>query len=245
MKSPYQDKLQEYTGALNTRIKAAGFSCAIDPDSWQEFSVKVLVYDKQGANTGSLRVYYAPARKRFTLDTRKLNDLSLQQLINGNTVSEPKNKVKTDSKKSVSANSPAQQPCTYIAYVDGSWINGITGYGLVILKDNQKIFEDSGTVENPLYQEARQVAGELFAVGKVIQWCTKHNITQIQICFDYAGIEAWATGKWKAKQILTQRYAAFIKGCGINIVWKKIAAHTGVEWNEYADSLAKKGTQPQ
>jgi ribonuclease HI len=128
------------------------------------------------------------------------------------------------------------------AYVDGSYIAGNVGYGLAIINDDVLVFEDFGSVNNPEYLEARQVAGELMAVGKVVQWCKQHGHASITIHYDYAGIREWALGNWRAKQALTQRYAQFMALSGLLINWNKIQAHTGDHWNEYVDKLAKKGT---
>ena len=51
----------------------------------------------------------------------------------------------------------------------------------------------------------------------------------------------WATGGWRAKNDLTQKYAEFMKNHGrvMDISFKKIAAHTGDKYNEEADQLAK------
>ncbi|MBK9249883.1 MAG: ribonuclease H [Ignavibacteria bacterium] len=127
-------------------------------------------------------------------------------------------------------------------YVDGSFIDGRVGYGLVIIRNGELVGEFSGSVENEDYTKARQVAGELYAVGKALQWCKIHGELTATIYYDYTGIECWATGKWKAKLPLTQRYTAFVRSSGIKISWQKVAAHTGDFWNERADELAKQGT---
>lgn len=59
--------------------------------------------------------------------------------------------------------------------------------------------------------------------------------------YDYLGIEKWSTGEWKAKKDLTKDYAAFMQKYMkiINIEFEKVKAHTGVEFNEEADRLAK------
>jgi ribonuclease HI len=101
------------------------------------------------------------------------------------------------------------------------------------------VAEFSGKVLDPDYQHARQVAGELMAVGKVIQWCLAQQQNRIAIYYDYEGIEHWVTGKWKAKQLLTQRYRDYVQKSGVSIQWVKVTAHTGDYWNEYVDQLAK------
>ncbi|MDX2063871.1 MAG: RNase H family protein [Bacteroidia bacterium] len=126
-------------------------------------------------------------------------------------------------------------------YVDGSWVAGGVGYGLVILEGDTIRFEACGPISEADSAGTRQVAGELFAVGHALRWCKAQGIGQVGVYYDYYGIEKWATGEWKAKQPLTQRYREFVRGCGITIRWHKIEAHSGNRWNDYVDGLAKRG----
>ena len=63
----------------------------------------------------------------------------------------------------------------------------------------------------------------------------------MNICYDYSGIEMWATGEWKTNNELTMKYARAMQEWGekISIMFQKVAAHTGVEYNEAVDQLAK------
>ena len=74
-----------------------------------------------------------------------------------------------------------------------------------------------------------------------VKWSAVNGYSAVEICYDYKGIEMWATGGWKAKNDLTQKYAAFMREIGkrIRITYRKIAAHTGDKYNEEADKLAK------
>ena len=74
-----------------------------------------------------------------------------------------------------------------------------------------------------------------------MNWAVEHGYQAVTIYYDYEGIEKWANGIWKANKPGTKRYQAFIaqKREDINIFFKKVAAHTGVEYNELADQLAK------
>ena len=51
----------------------------------------------------------------------------------------------------------------------------------------------------------------------------------------------WATGQWKTNNPLTKAYAGEMQNLSnkISIFFHKVAAHTGVEYNELADKLAK------
>lgn len=129
----------------------------------------------------------------------------------------------------------------YEIYVDGSFINGATGYGAVILKNGKVVDELSGLVQSSEVSGTRQVAGELIAAKESLKWCLTHSVTEVSIYFDYLGIQKWATGEWKTNQPLTKQYARFVAECPIKIRWHKVASHTGDRWNDRADALAKQG----
>lgn len=228
MKSPHESVLRKKVKELEAQISSHQFALLIAEEKWQEFAVTLECF-KAGNPIGLLRIYYAPSKKTFRFDIRSLKDSELQSLLGSNHTQKTTNSHRNHD--------------GIHAYVDGSYIAGKVGFGLAIIKDDRLIFEDSGSVNNPEYLEARQVAGELMAVGKVVQWCKQHGHRTITIHYDYAGIREWAIGAWKAKQVLTQRYAHFIRNCGLSITWNKITAHTGDHWNEYVDNLAKQGTK--
>jgi viroplasmin and RNaseH domain-containing protein len=129
----------------------------------------------------------------------------------------------------------------YEIYVDGSYMNGATGFGAVILKDGRVVDELCGAVDAAEVNNTRQIAGELIAVREALNWCVEHAINAVSIYYDYLGIEKWATGKWKTNQPLTKDYARFVGECPIKVRWHKVDSHTGDRWNDRADALAKKG----
>jgi len=126
-------------------------------------------------------------------------------------------------------------------YVDGSFINGATGYGAVVLDNGKVVDELLGTVDASEVNDTRQVAGELAAVKKALNWCCEHSVDEVSIYYDYLGIEKWATRQWKTNQPLTKDYARFVGECPIKIHWHKVDSHTGNRWNDRADALAKQG----
>jgi ribonuclease HI len=128
-------------------------------------------------------------------------------------------------------------------YVDGSWMNGSVGYGFVVLQENLKVHEGNGHIPNRFTEGTRQVAGELFAVGKAIEWCKNNHIDEVTIFYDYMGVEMWARGLWKANLSLTRRYKTFVQNSGLKITWKKVKSHTGDKFNDMADDLAKMGAK--
>ena len=74
-----------------------------------------------------------------------------------------------------------------------------------------------------------------------MKWAMKNGYSEIEICYDYQGIEKWAVGEWKTNHILTQKYAQFMAKSGENvrIDFRKVKAHSGNYYNEQADKLAK------
>lgn len=128
----------------------------------------------------------------------------------------------------------------YQAYVDGSYLDGSVGYGAVLLRGETVVQEFSGAVTEHI--ESRQVAGELVATITILDYCVENSIKEVEIFYDYKGIEQWATGGWKANKPLTQRYAATVRQSRVQVRWHKVKSHSGNAWNDRADELAKKGT---
>lgn len=130
-----------------------------------------------------------------------------------------------------------------VAYVDGSFSKelGKYSFGCVIIKPDGGIIRESGNGDNPESIELRNVTGEMLGAMYAVKWCEVNGYAAVKICYDYMGIEMWATGGWKANKNLTQKYAAFMKesSARIAISFQKIAAHTGDKYNEEADKLAK------
>jgi ribonuclease HI len=140
---------------------------------------------------------------------------------------------------------PQSSSGRYEIYVDGSFINGATGYGVVVLKNGNVVAELSGSVPELVVDGSRQVAGELVAVKEALKWCQQQSISEVWIYYDYYGIEKWATRQWKANLPLTIDYARCVGECPIKIHWNKVNSHSGNQWNDRADLLAKQGAAAQ
>ena len=129
------------------------------------------------------------------------------------------------------------------AYVDRSFLPaaGRYGYGCVILTPEGEKFTLSGSGDNPETLAIRNVGGEMLGAMHSVQWALRHGYPAIRIFYDYSGIEMWATGAWKRKNPLTAKYHEYMQKCmgAIRISFEKVEAHTGVEFNEEADKLAK------
>ncbi len=128
------------------------------------------------------------------------------------------------------------------AYIDGSYDDSQKRFsyaGIIFNKGKKISFSNSNN--NRDLVELRNVAGELYASMFVMDYAKKNNVKNITIYYDYVGIEMWATGKWKANLEFTQKYSIYSKEImkDINIIFKKVKAHSGIQYNEEVDKLAK------
>lgn len=132
---------------------------------------------------------------------------------------------------------------TVIAYVDGSYHKKTNRYsfGAVILQNGEILEKLSRVGDNPRYQGSWQIAGEVFGALHAIHWAIKEGYKTIIIHYDYVGIEKWALGEWKAHKPVSQDYIASFKKLAtkINVQFVKVKAHSGIEYNEMVDQLAK------
>lgn len=130
-----------------------------------------------------------------------------------------------------------------LAYVDGSFniSTGVYGYGGVLLCRDGSIRPLQGHGRDETLRTMRNVAGEIHGSMAAIQAAANAGIASITIFYDYMGIEMWANGQWKTNKEGTRAYKAFIEAIRprIEIRFQKVAAHTGVRFNELVDQLAK------
>ena len=225
-KYQYEPRLRDRARKFIRALKADGIEGTIAADSIREYSIKVSV-SAGGQDFGPAVIYYSPKTDSFSLKTNELKDESVSPRLE-----------ECWKEKPTRAGRPA---LLYEIYVDGSYINGATGYGAVILESGKVVDELSGPVDSSEVNGTRQVAGELVAVKEALNWCLARSVKEVSIYFDYLGIEKWATGQWKTNQPLTKEYARFVAESGVKIHWHKVASHTGDRWNDRADALAKQG----
>ena len=135
------------------------------------------------------------------------------------------------------------------AYIDGSYSpkNKLYGYGGFILF-NGKTYIVQGTGQNPAYMAERNIAGELLGTLAVMYKAQQMDIPEINIVFDYAGIENYAAGSWKAKTPLAQHYCQYMQLLADHYIkphFYHVKGHSGTEGNEIADCLAKEAVGVQ
>ena len=129
------------------------------------------------------------------------------------------------------------------AYVDGSFNSGkIFGCGCIILKDGEVIAEISKAYEDEELATMRNVAGEIKASELAMQYALDNGYTSLSIYHDYQGIASWCLGEWKTNKAGTIAYKQFYDDIKdkLKVHFIKVKGHSGDEYNEIADRLAKK-----
>ena len=129
------------------------------------------------------------------------------------------------------------------AYVDGSFDSskGTYGSGIVIINDNKVVETISRKGQNQENISMRNVAGEIEGAMIAMEYAIENGYNTRDLYFDYNGIEKWCTGEWKTNKEGTKNYKQFYDGIKnrLRVNFYKVKAHSGVDYNELADKLAK------
>jgi ribonuclease HI len=216
-------ELQSKALELQNELKKQNTDVLFDNSSFRDYLVRLVVSSK-GISKGKLFLYYKPSKKTYSLK-RQITNPETDFII------------KSTWNKLNGSEIYSSESGIYEAFVDGSYIAGITGYGAVVYLGNEVKAELSGTITDTQF---RQFGGELKSVIETLKWCNKNNIKKIRINYDYSGIEKFATGKWKARNNLSINYINFLHTVQIEIEWRHIKSHTGNVKNNRADFLAKR-----
>ncbi|MGG7056797.1 viroplasmin family protein [Clostridium tertium] len=133
--------------------------------------------------------------------------------------------------------------CLHI-YVDGSY--NITtekyAYALVAVKNNIVEYIENGKSEDNSNKSIRQIAGELEATVRGVEYALRENEKKVVIFHDYAGIAHHATGFWERKEQSSIDYYNKMRSFmdkGIEVIFVKVDSHTGDLYNEIADEKCK------
>ncbi len=219
----FRNELQNKAEEIKNNLKNLNIDAAYDEESFRDYLV-MLDINVDGNKYGKVSVYYKPSKETY----------SLKNKISDETVSK---KVDEAWAKLNGAENYGAESGIYEAFVDGSYISGVTGYGAVIYLGDELKEQISGTI---LDVEFRQFGGELKSVIEALKWCDKNGVKKVRVNYDYQGIEKFATGEWKGKNNLSKEYAGFVKNIKTQIEWRHIKSHTGNPKNDEADALAKK-----
>ena len=132
---------------------------------------------------------------------------------------------------------------TVVAYVDGSYNvkTKVFACGVVLLLDGGEEKRMNERFENVELATMRNVAGEIKGSMMAIQYCLEHEISKLHLFYDYEGIEKWCTGAWKTNKTGTIAYKQFydMAKAQVDIVFHKVKGHSGDQYNDLADRLAK------
>lgn len=129
-----------------------------------------------------------------------------------------------------------------VAFTDGSNLGDGSKYsfGLVVLIDGKIVHTDARKYEDAFIAQ-RNVAGELKGAIAALTFAKEQGVKSLKLCYDYAGIEFWANGTWKANKELPKQYIRTVEHFKqfMDIEFIKVPAHENVRYNEQADVLAK------
>lgn len=171
-----------------------------------------------------------------------------QEYLGTEGAAKPPAKVKPSGKVELptgGADADLPRPGALLAYVDGSYNDSLKKYafGCVFLLPDGRIYTEYGNGDREQSLLHRNVTGEMLGAMFAVRFAMVNGFSEIEIRYDYQGIEKWVTGEWRSKTELTQKYAKAMRDWGtqISIHFTKVAAHTNVRYNELADQLAKTG----
>jgi ribonuclease HI len=219
----YKDELSDKASQLRDALKNENVEISFNDGNFRDYLLIISV-KRNGQPAGKISLYYKPSKNAY----------SVKKQIENECVSRIVDEIWDNLNGSAAYGADSG---IYEAFVDGSYISGVTGYGAVIYLGNELKAEIAGTI---LDVEFRQFGGELRSVIEVLKWCAANNAAKVRINYDYQGIEKFATGEWKPKNNLSKDYVDFVKKANIGIEWRHIKSHTGNSKNDEADALAKK-----
>ena len=159
-----------------------------------------------------------------------------------NTYQEAENFINDEEKYLLENRLSIHEKDEMVAYVDGSF-DGDMGYyscgAVIFTSEGKKTYSQKDNDENIV--ERRNVAGEIMGSMYAMEQAIKQGKSILYLYYDYIGIEKWAKGEWKTNKAGTQEYKRYYDSIKdkLKVEFKKVKAHSGDEYNEEADRLAK------
>lgn len=129
-----------------------------------------------------------------------------------------------------------------VAYVDGSFNEESSefSYGAVVFYEGEQM-HFAEKFNDPDLVSMRNVAGEIKGSERAMAFAVEKGAKSLAIHHDYEGIAKWCNGEWKANKTGTKAYKKYyddIKN-DVSVKFVKVKSHSGDEFNDLADKLAK------
>lgn len=135
------------------------------------------------------------------------------------------------------------EDCLHI-YVDGSYNEESEkySYGIIAVRNDVVEYIESGAAKDNSKKNIRQIAGELKAAVRALEYALENGEEKVVIFHDYEGVSHHATGFWERREESSIEY--YIKmnelmSSGIEVIFVKVDSHTGDIFNELADEKCK------
>lgn len=133
----------------------------------------------------------------------------------------------------------------YGYYIDGSFLSKSNDYGYsVVVCDRNIIYQEYGKVPKE-FRQSRNIGAEFYAALRAIEIIkVVGSVVEPIIYYDYQGIEKFVE-EWEPRTEIARLYKMkvnnLLESTGARVRFKKVEAHSGDEYNNLADNLAKQG----
>ena len=141
------------------------------------------------------------------------------------------------------------EECLHV-YVDGSYnVNTERySYGVVAVRNDIVEYIESNAALDNSKSKIRQIAGELEAAIKGVEYALSKGEKKVVLFHDYEGVSHHATGYWDRKEESSIQYFQQMNQLmseGIEIIFVKVDSHTGDLYNELVDEKCKESIDIQ